>query len=237
MNLNDDIVYRCLRPGPLHQRHPGRSRSLIRHHNRFHLGHLSASRLILPALSRKQIEGAAGAQLSLDGLTRQLIRRSLSYRFTLPEDAATAPAVERQIQREGLVGQPPLLNPTCLLAPVDEQDGPMTEGCVLCDHDRMREADLYFENELCSYASTRDPRDPPDVIPGCGVIVSKIHRASVVDLTAGEWAATRGPARSGWELTRPGQSRHEVTTLREDPVPRVRAATGRVIVVLTAAGS
>src|SRR5712672_2716068 len=36
MNLNDDVVYRCRRLGPLHQRHPGRSRSLIRHHNRLH---------------------------------------------------------------------------------------------------------------------------------------------------------------------------------------------------------
>jgi len=30
MNLNDDVVYRCLRFGPLHQLHPGRSRSLVR---------------------------------------------------------------------------------------------------------------------------------------------------------------------------------------------------------------
>jgi hypothetical protein len=37
MNLNDDVVYRYLRLGPLHQRHPGRSRGLICHHNRFHL--------------------------------------------------------------------------------------------------------------------------------------------------------------------------------------------------------
>ena len=36
MDLNDDIVYRCLRLGPLHQRHPGRSRSLVRHHDRLH---------------------------------------------------------------------------------------------------------------------------------------------------------------------------------------------------------
>jgi hypothetical protein len=68
-------------------------------------------RLILPTLSREQIDDAARAQLSLDRLTRQLIRQSLSYRFTLLEDAATARAVERQIQREGLVGQPPFLNP------------------------------------------------------------------------------------------------------------------------------
>ena len=67
----------------------------------------------------------------------------------------------------------------------------MTEGCVFCDHDRLREAGLYFENEFCIYASTRDPRDPPDVIPGCGGIVPKVHRASLFDLTAEEWAATR----------------------------------------------
>src|SRR5438477_6798551 len=36
MNPNNDIVYRCLRLGPLHQLHPGRSRSLVRHHDRLH---------------------------------------------------------------------------------------------------------------------------------------------------------------------------------------------------------
>jgi hypothetical protein len=36
MNLNDDVVYRCLRVGPLHQGHPGRSRSLACHHDRLH---------------------------------------------------------------------------------------------------------------------------------------------------------------------------------------------------------
>src|SRR5215468_1560684 len=36
MNLNNDVVYRSLRIGPLHQLHAGRSRSLIRHHNRLH---------------------------------------------------------------------------------------------------------------------------------------------------------------------------------------------------------
>jgi len=34
MNLNDDVVYRCLRLGPLEQLHPGRCRSLVRHHYR-----------------------------------------------------------------------------------------------------------------------------------------------------------------------------------------------------------
>jgi hypothetical protein len=36
MNLNDDVVYRWLRLGPLRQRHPGHSRSLVRHHDRLH---------------------------------------------------------------------------------------------------------------------------------------------------------------------------------------------------------
>jgi diadenosine tetraphosphate (Ap4A) HIT family hydrolase len=72
-----------------------------------------------------------------------------------------------------------------------EQNGPMTEGCVFCDHDRLREADLCLENGFCIYSSTRDPRDPPDVMPGSGAIVPKAHRASPFDLTAGEWAATR----------------------------------------------
>src|SRR5439155_8275225 len=36
MNLNGYVVYRCRRFGPLHQRHPGRSRSLGRHDDCFH---------------------------------------------------------------------------------------------------------------------------------------------------------------------------------------------------------
>jgi hypothetical protein len=68
----------------------------------------------------------------------------------------------------------------------------MTEDCVFCDHDRLRAADLYFENDFCIYASTRDPRDPPDVIPGCGGIVPKVHRASPFDLTAS--TTSRWPA-------------------------------------------
>jgi hypothetical protein len=60
-------------------------------------------RLVLPTLSRQQIEAAARGQLSLDGLTRQLIWQSLSYRFTLVRDATTAPPW-RQV-RPGL-GQP-----------------------------------------------------------------------------------------------------------------------------------
>jgi hypothetical protein len=68
-------------------------------------------RLVLPMLSRQQIQQAARSQLSLDDLTRQLIRQSFSYRFTVLSDAAMARTVERDIQRDGLAGHPPLLNP------------------------------------------------------------------------------------------------------------------------------
>jgi hypothetical protein len=52
MNLNDDIAVvrafkagepRRIRIGSLHELHPGRSRGLIRHHNRFHLNTASVS--------------------------------------------------------------------------------------------------------------------------------------------------------------------------------------------------
>jgi diadenosine tetraphosphate (Ap4A) HIT family hydrolase len=65
-------------------------------------------------------------------------------------------------------------------------------------HDRLRvlrahaapRSGVYIENEWCVYASSRDPRDPPDVLPGSGIIVPKAHRASAFDLTTEEWGAT-----------------------------------------------
>src|SRR5436190_23264359 len=64
------------------------------------------------------------------------------------------------------------------------------EGCVMCDRDFLRSnADVYFENEHCVYASTRDPRDPPDVLPGSGILVPIAHRASPFDFTPEEWTA------------------------------------------------
>jgi diadenosine tetraphosphate (Ap4A) HIT family hydrolase len=67
----------------------------------------------------------------------------------------------------------------------------MTESdCVFCDLTQFRAADVCIENAVCLYASTRDPRDPPDVLPGCGVIIPIAHRPSPFDFTAEEWAAT-----------------------------------------------
>jgi diadenosine tetraphosphate (Ap4A) HIT family hydrolase len=62
--------------------------------------------------------------------------------------------------------------------------------CVFCDLTQFRAAEVCIENELCLYASTRDPRDPPDVLPGCGVIIPIAHRQTPFDFTPAEWAAT-----------------------------------------------
>jgi diadenosine tetraphosphate (Ap4A) HIT family hydrolase len=70
------------------------------------------------------------------------------------------------------------------------EQNPRMTGCVFCDRELLRGADVYLENAHCVYASTRDPRDPPDVLPGSGVIVPIAHRASPFDFSDEEWAAT-----------------------------------------------
>lgn len=62
--------------------------------------------------------------------------------------------------------------------------------CLFCDISTFRGADGYFENAYCVYASTRDQRDPPDVLPGSGIVVPIAHRQSPFDLTPDEWVAT-----------------------------------------------
>ena len=62
--------------------------------------------------------------------------------------------------------------------------------CVMCDRDFLRRAaEVYFENELFVYASSRDPATPADVLPGSGVAVPVAHRASPFDFTPDEWVA------------------------------------------------
>src|SRR4051812_12526249 len=76
-------------------------------------------------------------------------------------------------------------------APRVAENAAMTEiDCVFCNLDNLRSADVYIENAHCVYASTRDPRDPADVLPGSGVIVPIAHRASPFDFTPEEWLAT-----------------------------------------------
>jgi diadenosine tetraphosphate (Ap4A) HIT family hydrolase len=74
--------------------------------------------------------------------------------------------------------------------------------CPLCDRDLLGAAEVYFENDLCVYASTRDPRDSPDVLPGCGIVVPLAHKPSPFDLTEAEWLATRElllSAKAAWD--------------------------------------
>jgi diadenosine tetraphosphate (Ap4A) HIT family hydrolase len=65
------------------------------------------------------------------------------------------------------------------------------DACVFCERSALRAADTYIENDHCVYASSRDPRDPPEVLPGSGIIVPKAHRPSPFDLEPSEWMAVR----------------------------------------------
>ncbi len=76
------------------------------------------------------------------------------------------------------------------------------DGCVFCERVNFHKAEVYFDNEYCVYASTRDPRDSPDVLPGSGILVPIAHRASPFDLTPDEWAATHDlllEAKAAWD--------------------------------------
>lgn len=68
-------------------------------------------RFVLPSLSSDQIHAVARGELSLDALTRGFIRESLSYRWVVVGDGATALALEAEARRGGLSAGPPLLNP------------------------------------------------------------------------------------------------------------------------------
>jgi hypothetical protein len=68
-------------------------------------------RLVLPRLSQEEIQRASVGKLSLDGLTRAYIREHLGYRFVVLESWQSAVILERLIQRHGLGGQLPRLNP------------------------------------------------------------------------------------------------------------------------------
>lgn len=73
----------------------------------------------------------------------------------------------------------------------------------MCDRAFLRSAaEVYFENDHFVYASTRDPRDPPDVLPGSGVAVPVAHRASPFDFTPEEWTAlgeVLAQAKAAWD--------------------------------------
>ena len=68
-------------------------------------------RFVVPTLTAQQLEAVGTGELSLDGLVREVVRAELSYRFVAAATAAEALAVERHVQRHGLEGRQPLLNP------------------------------------------------------------------------------------------------------------------------------
>jgi len=71
-NLNDDVIYRCLRLGPLRQLHPGRSRSLVRYHDRLHVHCLPGYLSLCWICSNDQ----KSARHLMPGAPRQLGNRS-----------------------------------------------------------------------------------------------------------------------------------------------------------------
>ena len=68
-------------------------------------------RFIVPHLSGEQQGQVADGQLSLDALTRQLIRERYEFRFVTTPDGGVALALEREVQRGALSAGKPFLTP------------------------------------------------------------------------------------------------------------------------------
>lgn len=68
-------------------------------------------RLVLPTLSREQIQQIAAGELSLDALTRVYIHENLSYRFAAAESYKEAMNIETTFARGETEVGPPQLNP------------------------------------------------------------------------------------------------------------------------------
>lgn len=67
-------------------------------------------RLVLPSLTREEIDQLGRGEASLDAFTRDYVRKRMTYRFVELGDGATARIVEAQV-RAGALGSKPLLNP------------------------------------------------------------------------------------------------------------------------------
>ena len=68
-------------------------------------------RLVLPSLSREQIQRVAAGELSLDALTRVYIHENLSYRFAATSSYKEALQIETTLARGETGVGPPQLNP------------------------------------------------------------------------------------------------------------------------------
>lgn len=58
-------------------------------------------------------------------------------------------------------------------------------SCPFCHPEKHEEQHIVLENEHCLFL-----RKPQPVLEGAGVIVPRVHRETVFDLTEAEWAAT-----------------------------------------------
>jgi len=70
-----------------------------------------ADRLVLPQLSRAEIESIAAGRIPFDALLRAYIRRRLLYRFAPLASASEARGLEASLRRGAWRHGPPLLNP------------------------------------------------------------------------------------------------------------------------------
>lgn len=69
-------------------------------------------RLVVPSLAREQLRAIGDGTLLLDAMTKEFIRGQLTYAYVLADDGLAALRLEREIQRHGLGGHLPLLNPS-----------------------------------------------------------------------------------------------------------------------------
>ncbi len=68
-------------------------------------------RLVVPSLTRNQLQSSGDGTLLLDALTKRFVHDYLTYAYTVTDDGAEALQFEREIQRDGLDGELPRLNP------------------------------------------------------------------------------------------------------------------------------
>lgn len=65
----------------------------------------------------------------------------------------------------------------------------MERSCTFCDQDALREgAVLLVEDDLCMFVNSEDLEG--DLLRGSGVIIPKVHRPTVFDLSPAEFAST-----------------------------------------------
>ncbi len=73
-----------------------------------------ADRLVLPAMTRTEIEEVGRGERSLDAMTRAYVRERLSYAYVVTRDGGEALRVEHVGRSDGVGGQLPLLNASTL---------------------------------------------------------------------------------------------------------------------------